>query len=50
MHGTSMLVQISIIYCMVHMYIFLFFFYEYRCSRRTFRISAAICYDFLGAV
>lgn len=50
MHGTNMLVQISIIYCMVHMYIFLFFFYEYRCSRRTFRISAAILFLAASAV
>lgn len=35
-----MLVQISIIYCMVHMYVFLFLFYEYRCSRRVFAITA----------
>ena len=44
MYGTNMLVQISIIYCMVHMYIFLFLFYEYRCSRRTFQITAAILF------
>ena len=50
MYGTNTLVQISIIYCMVHMYIFLFFFYEYRCSRRTFRISAAILALFVSAV
>ena len=39
MPAQSVLVQISIIYCMVHMYVFLFLFYEYRCSRRTFIIS-----------
>ena len=37
----SVLVQSSIIYCMVHMYVFLFLFYEYRCSRRTFIISGS---------
>ena len=37
----SVLVQISIIYCMVHMYVFLFLFYEYRCSRQTFIISGS---------
>lgn len=39
MPGQSVLVQISIFYCMVHMYIFLLLFYEYRCSRRTFFLS-----------
>ena len=39
MPNQSLLVQISIIYCMIHMYVLLFFFYEYRCSRRTFIIS-----------
>ena len=37
----SVLVQISIIYCMIHMYVLLYLFYEYRCSRRTFIISGA---------
>ena len=37
----SVLVQISIIYCMIHMYVFLFLFYEYRCSKRTFIISGS---------
>ena len=41
MAGQSVLVQISIIYCMVHMYVFLFLFYEYRCSTRTFIISGS---------
>ena len=41
MPGQSVLVQISIIYCMIHMYVLLFLFYEYRCSRRTFIISGA---------
>ena len=39
MPGQSVLIQISIIYCMIHMYVFLFLFYEYRCSMRTFIIS-----------
>lgn len=39
MPDQSVLVQISIIYCMIHMYVLLFLFYEYRCSRRTFIIS-----------
>ena len=39
MPGQSVPVQISIIYCMFHMYVLLFLFYEYRCSRRTFIIS-----------
>lgn len=34
-----MLVQISIVYCMIHMYIFMLLFYEYRCSKRTFFLS-----------
>ena len=50
MYGTNIFVQISIIYCMVHMYIFLFLFYEYRCSRKTFRISAAILFLIVSAV
>ena len=37
----SVLVQISIIYCMIHMYVFLFLFYEYRCSKRTLIISGS---------
>ena len=37
----SVLVQISIIYCMIHMYVLLFLFYEYWCSRRTFIISGS---------
>ena len=41
MPGQSVLVQISIIYCMIHMYVLLFLFYEYRCSRRTFIISGS---------
>ena len=41
MPGQSVLVQISIIYCMIHMYVFLFLFYEYRCSKPTFIISGA---------
>lgn len=49
MYGTNTLVQISIIYCMVHMYIFLFFFYEYRCSKRTFRITAVILFLVISA-
>lgn len=44
MPGQTVLVQSSIIYCMVHMYIFLFFFYEYRCSKRTFRITAVMLF------
>ena len=39
MPGQSVPVQLSIIYCMAHMYVILFLFYEYRCSRRTFIIS-----------
>ena len=39
MAGQSVPVQISILYCMVHMYVILFLFYEYRCSKRTFIIS-----------
>ena len=39
MPGQSVLVQISIIYCMLHMYVILLLFYEYRCSRRTLIIS-----------
>ena len=41
MASQSVLVQISIIYCMIHMYVFLFLFYEYRCSRRIFIISGS---------
>ena len=41
MPGQSILVQISIIYCMIHMYVLLFLFYEYRCSKRTFFLSGA---------
>ena len=41
MPSQSVLVQISIIYCMLHMYVLLFLFYEYRCSKRTFIISGA---------
>lgn len=50
MYSTNVLVQISIIYSMVHMYIFLFFFYEYRCTRRTFRITATILFLVLSTV
>ena len=50
MYNTNVFVQLSIIYCMVHMYIFLFLFYEYRCSKRTFRISAAILFVAVSAV
>ena len=39
MPGQSVPVQLSIIYCMIHMYVLLFLFYEYRCSRRTFILS-----------
>lgn len=39
MAGQSVLVQISIVYCMVHMYFILLLFYEYRCSRRTFFLT-----------
>lgn len=40
----SLLVQISIVYCMVHMYVFLLLFYEYRCSRRTFILSGTAAF------
>lgn len=50
MPSQSILVQISIIYCMVHMYIFLFLFYEYRCSKRTFVILALIVFFVIGAI
>ena len=40
MPGQSVLVQSSIIYCMIHMYVLLLLFYEYRCSKRTFILSA----------
>lgn len=49
MPSQNVLVQISIVYCMVHMYIFLFFFYEYRCSRRTFTISSVVVFSIVGA-
>lgn len=41
MANQSVLVQLSIVYCMIHMYVLLFLFYEYRCSRRTFIISGS---------
>ena len=41
MAGQSVPVQLSIIYCMIHMYVLLYFFYEYRCSRRTFIITGS---------
>ncbi len=50
MSSPNILVQISILYCMVHMYIFLFLFYEYRCSKRTFRISAAVVFVVIGGI
>lgn len=50
MYSPNTLAQISILYCMVHMYLFLFLFYEYRCSKRTFRIAAAIVFFVVSAV
>lgn len=39
MTDKNIFVQISIIYCMVHMLVLFFLFYEYRCSRKTFWIA-----------
>lgn len=49
MTGSNPLTQLSILYCMVHMYIFMFLFYEYRCSRKTFRIAAVIIFFVVSA-
>lgn len=50
MTSPNLLVQVSIIYCMVHMYLFLFLFYEYRCSKRTFRIAAVVVFSIVTAL
>lgn len=50
MPSQNVLVQISIVYCMFHMYIFLFLFYEYRCSKRTLIISSIAVFFSIGAV
>lgn len=49
MSDQNILVQISIVYCMVHMYVLLFFFYEYRCSKRTFLISSTVVFFLVSA-
>ena len=49
MTSSNPLTQLSILYCMVHMYIFMFLFYEYRCSRKTFRIAAVIIFFVVSA-
>lgn len=48
MPRNELLVQLSIIYCMVHTYILLMLFYEYRCSRRTFIVSAVAAFSITG--
>lgn len=50
MTNQNALVQISIVYCMVHMYVLLLLFYEYRCSKRTFIISVSIVFAAIGAI
>ena len=44
MYSPNTLVQISIVYCMIHMYIFMLLFYEYRCSKRTFILSGTVVF------
>ncbi len=50
MDNQNIFAQLSILYSMVHMYIFLFFFYEYRCSRKTFRILASIIFFMVSVI
>ena len=50
MSDQNVLVQISIVYCMVHMYLFLFLFYEYRCSRRVFVLSSLAVFSIISAL
>lgn len=50
MAEANIYVQISILYCMVHMYIFLFLFYEYRCSKKVFFISAISIFIVTSAI
>lgn len=50
MYSPNTLVQISIVYCMIHMYIFMLLFYEYRCSKRTFIFSGTVIFLILSGI
>ncbi|MCI8512358.1 MAG: hypothetical protein HFE83_10275 [Lachnospiraceae bacterium] len=50
MPSQIVLVQSSIVYCMVHMYILLLLVFEHRGSRKIFLLSFASLFGVIGAV
>lgn len=49
MSNQNIFVQISIIYCTIHMYVVLLLLYEHRGSKKIFRVSTAALFTISGA-
>lgn len=49
MSDQNIFVQISIIYCTIHMYVVLLLLYEHRGSKKIFRVSTAALFTISGA-